>query len=71
MDLEGSSRGVIEVLSRHLLGGIEENGENLRQNIRCRAQDLYRAPPENKSGVLPLGPACLVTNGQDMCLKRL
>jgi hypothetical protein len=33
-DLEGYGRGLIEVLSRHFLVGIEENHENLNQDIR-------------------------------------
>jgi hypothetical protein len=34
-DLEGSSRGLIKVLSRHFAGGTEENTENLIQDSRC------------------------------------
>jgi hypothetical protein len=32
---EGSSHGLIKVLSLHLSGGTEENHENLSQNRQC------------------------------------
>jgi hypothetical protein len=41
-----SGRDLIEVQSRHLLGGAEETYENLIQDIRCSGRDSNRAPPE-------------------------
>jgi hypothetical protein len=33
-DMEGNGRGLINVLSQHLLTGTEENHENLSQNTQ-------------------------------------
>jgi hypothetical protein len=53
-DFEGSSRGLIEVLSRHFAGGTEENTENLIQNNQCPGRKSTREPPEYKHRLLPL-----------------
>jgi hypothetical protein len=53
-DLEESRRSLIEVLSRYLPGGTEENREKLCQDSRCPDRDSNRALPEYKSEVLPL-----------------
>jgi hypothetical protein len=50
-DLEGSGRGVIEVLYRHLPGGTEEN---LNQDYLCHGRDSNRVAPEYKFRALPL-----------------
>jgi hypothetical protein len=51
-DLEGSGRGLIEVLSQHFPGGPEENYENPSQDSGWPGRDSGRAPLEYRSGGL-------------------
>jgi hypothetical protein len=48
-DLEGSGRGIINVLCRHLPGGADENRENLIQYSRCTGQII----PVNTGNFFP------------------
>jgi hypothetical protein len=50
-DIEGSSRGVIMVISQHFLGGTEGNHENLRL---VPAEDSDRTSTEQKFTASPL-----------------
>jgi hypothetical protein len=59
-DLEGSSCGLIYLLSLHLPGGTEENHESLSQDSHCSSQDSNQAPHKHKSEALPVKPTCLV-----------
>jgi hypothetical protein len=59
LDLEGSGRGLLELLSRYLPGGIEENFRKLRQDSRCPGRDSNRAHPKYKSMALPLDQTVL------------
>jgi hypothetical protein len=52
MNLEGSYRGLYEVLFQHLPGRTKENHKNLSQVSRYATLDSNRTPPENKSTVL-------------------
>jgi hypothetical protein len=52
--LEGRGRDLIQELSRYLREGTEENMKDLSQDSRYPDLDSNRAPPEHKSGLLPL-----------------
>jgi hypothetical protein len=52
--VESGGRGLIEVLSQHLPGGIEEYHEKPSQDSRCSGRDSKRAPPKYKSKALML-----------------
>jgi hypothetical protein len=62
-DLEESSSGLTDLVSRHLPGRTEEHQENLSQDSRCSARDSNRASPEQKSR--PLDSGSWVTGRQD------
>jgi hypothetical protein len=53
-DLEGSGRGLIQVLPRHMPKGTEENYENFRHDSRCPGRDSNRAPLKYENTPLPL-----------------
>jgi hypothetical protein len=48
--LFGSCLSIIEVLSRQLPGGFEENHENSKDS-RCPSQDSSQAPPRHVQGL--------------------
>jgi hypothetical protein len=53
-DSEGSGGGLIEVISRYLLGSIKETTESLSQGSWCPNLNSNQGPLENKSSALPL-----------------
>jgi hypothetical protein len=52
--MEENGRGLLEVLSRHLLGGIEENRVKPQYVSRRSGRDSNRAPPKYETRELPL-----------------
>jgi hypothetical protein len=52
--MEGSCRGLVEVLSQHLPGGADKNHENVSQYSWCPYRDSNQVPPEYESTALSI-----------------
>jgi hypothetical protein len=52
--LEELSRGLMDVLVRHLAGGTKIFNKNLKQESQCLGRGSNRAPPEDESKALPV-----------------
>jgi hypothetical protein len=52
--VEGSSHGLIKVLSQNLPGGTEENHENVRQDSHSLGQDLNLGPSKCEAGMVTI-----------------
>jgi hypothetical protein len=51
-DVEERDRGLFKALYQHLLGGSEENHENLGQYRRSSGRDQNPGPPDYEAGTL-------------------
>jgi hypothetical protein len=78
LNLEGSGRGMIKVLSRWLPGGTEESTKIHSQDIRCSIWDSKSASPEYKGRAIRLGrlarwmsAAVIEVNSLDTMLSTL
>jgi hypothetical protein len=68
-DLEGSGRGLIEVISQHMLGGNEENYEK-RRNNRFLTRDSNRASPYHYTVLLGISFSIRTLTRRFSCLVR-